>query len=85
MLHVVLDRQKKSKTILEKAFILYFAAFLSFCFLCKKNWKTGLLRSKIFALKYVCTVWYKKIKNFMLISKKQTCLSDKMLPRKVKI
>ncbi len=32
MLHVVLDRQKKSKTILEKAFILYFAAFLSFCF-----------------------------------------------------
>jgi hypothetical protein len=28
---------------------------------------------------------YKKIKNFMLISKKQTCLSDKMSQKKVKI
>jgi hypothetical protein len=26
-----------------------------------------------------------KIENFMLISKKQTCLSDKMPPKKVKI
>jgi hypothetical protein len=27
----------------------------------------------------------KKIENFMLTSKKQTCLSDKMPPKKVKI
>jgi hypothetical protein len=30
-------------------------------------------------------VGYKKIENFMLISKIPTCLSDKMLPKKVKI
>jgi hypothetical protein len=30
-------------------------------------------------------IGYKKIKNFMLISKMQTCLSDKMPPKKVKI
>ncbi len=30
-------------------------------------------------------IGYKKIKNFMLISKMQTYLSDKMPPKKVKI
>jgi hypothetical protein len=30
-------------------------------------------------------IGYQKIKNVMLISKKQTCLSDKMPPKKVKI
>jgi hypothetical protein len=30
-------------------------------------------------------IGYQKIKNFMLISKMQTYLSDKMLPKKVKI
>jgi hypothetical protein len=30
-------------------------------------------------------IGYKRIENFMLISKMQTCLSDKMPPQKVKI
>jgi hypothetical protein len=30
-------------------------------------------------------IGYKKIENFMLISKMQTCLCDKMPPKKVKI
>jgi hypothetical protein len=30
-------------------------------------------------------IGYQKIENFMLISKMQTCLSDKMPPKKVKI
>jgi hypothetical protein len=30
-------------------------------------------------------IGYQKIENFMQISKKQTCLSDKMPPKKVKI
>ncbi len=30
-------------------------------------------------------IGYQKIENFKLISKKQTCLSDKMPPKKVKV
>ncbi len=39
---------------------------------------------KIFFLE-IGHIGYQKIGNFMLISKKQTCLSDKMPPKKVKI
>jgi hypothetical protein len=39
---------------------------------------------KIFFLE-IGHMGYKKIENFMLISNKQTCLSDKMPPQKVKI
>jgi hypothetical protein len=39
---------------------------------------------KIFFLK-IGHIGYQKIENFMLNSKKQTCLSDKMAPKKVKI
>ncbi len=37
---------------------------------------------KIFFLE-IGHIGYQKIENFMLISKKQTCLSDKMPPEKV--
>jgi hypothetical protein len=39
---------------------------------------------KIFFLE-IGQIGYQKIENFMLISKMKTCLSDKMLPKKVKI
>jgi hypothetical protein len=39
---------------------------------------------KFFFLK-IGHIGYQKIENFMLNSKKQTCLSDKMAPKKVKI
>jgi hypothetical protein len=39
---------------------------------------------KIFFLE-IGHIGFQKIKNFMLISKKQICLSDKMPPKKVKI
>ncbi len=39
---------------------------------------------KIFFLE-IGHIRYQKIKNFKLISNKQTCLSDKMPPKKVKI
>jgi hypothetical protein len=39
MLYVVLDWQKISKTILEKAFFFYFVAFLSFFGFCVKKFE----------------------------------------------
>jgi hypothetical protein len=83
MLHVVLDWQKISKTILEKHFSLYCGTSIFFWFLCRKIGIKALLRGEIFFLK-LGHIGYQKIENFMLISKKQTCLSDKMLPKKVK-
>ncbi len=63
MLHVVLDRQKISNTILERHFSFFCGVFFL----------------------EIGHIGYQKIKTFKLISKKQTCLSDKMPPKKVKI
>jgi hypothetical protein len=51
--------------------------------LCQKIGKTAFLRDEFIFLEKG-HLGYQKIKNFMLILKKQTCLSDKMPPRKVK-
>jgi hypothetical protein len=48
MLYEVLDRQKISKTALEKA---VFVAFLSFFSFCVKNLKTGPSERKFFCFK----------------------------------
>ncbi len=72
MLHVVLDRQEISKTILEKAFFFIVWCFCLFSVFVWKNFEIDPSeRWKFFS-------WNRsqKIENFMLISKKQTCLSD---------
>ncbi len=79
MLHVVLDRQEKSKTILEKAFFFIFWRFYLFSDFVLLNFKIGPSeRWKFFSWNRSYRV--SKIENFMLMSKKQTCLSDKMPP-----
>ncbi len=42
LLHEVFERQKISKTILEKAFLFFFLAILYFLVLVSKNIKIGL-------------------------------------------
>jgi hypothetical protein len=85
MLHVVLDRQDICKTILEKAFFFIFFVFLSFFgFFVKKFQNRPFKEVNIFFLE-IGHIGYKKIENCMLISKKQTCQSGKMLSKRVKI
>ncbi len=83
MLNVVLNWHKISKTILEKAFFFILWNFYIFLVFVSKLWKTALLRGEIFFLEIGHT-GYRKIENFMQISKKQTCLSDKIPLIKVK-
>jgi hypothetical protein len=52
--------------------------------LCGKILKSALLRGENFFLE-IGHIGFQKIGNFMLISKKQTCLSEKMPQKKVKI
>ncbi len=66
---------------LRKGIFLHFVAI--FRFLCWKTGKTALLRGDFFAWNRSYRV--SKIENFMLISKMQTFLSDKMPIKKVKI
>ncbi len=80
MLHVVLDRQK---TILEKAFFLILWRFKLFGVFVSQNLKKALLRGEIF-FSWNRSYRVSKIENFILISNKQTCLSDKMPPKKLK-
>ncbi len=82
MLHVVLDRQEISKTILEKTFFLIFWRFYLFSVFVLLNFKIGpSQRWNFFSWNRPYRV--SKNREFMLISKKQTCLSDKMPPKKV--
>ncbi len=84
MLHVVLDRQKISKTILEKAFFFILWCYYLFSTFVLNNFKIGSSeRWKFFSWNWSYRV--SKSENFKLISKKQTCLSDKMPPKKVNI
>jgi hypothetical protein len=73
MLHVVLDRQKISETILEKAFFFILWRFYLFPVFVSQNLKKALLRGETFFHDIAC----QKIENVMLISKMPTCLSAK--------
>jgi hypothetical protein len=84
MLHVVLDRRKISKTILEKAFFFILWCFYLFSVFVSKNLKNVFLSGELFFLA-IGHMGYQKIKDFVLNSKKQTCLSDKMPPKKLKL
>ncbi len=78
LLHVVLDRLKINKTISAKAFFLIF-----WCFYLFLAFVSALLRGENF---FSWNRSYRVTKNqkFMLISKMQTYLCDKMPPKKVK-
>ncbi len=79
VIHVVLDRQKISKTVLEKAFFFIFWLFYLFLVFVLINSKISPSEVK-FIFFEIGHIGYPKIENFMLISKTQTCLSDKMPP-----
>ncbi len=84
MLHVVLNRQNISKTILEKAFFFIVWRFYLLMVFVLINFKIGPSEVNIFFLE-IGHIGYQKIENFMLVSKKQTCLSDKMPPKQLKL
>ncbi len=71
LLHVVLDWQKIYQIVLEKAIFSILLRFYPFLVLQRGELEIGHIR-------------HKKIANFMLIKKKQTCLGDKMPPTKDK-
>ncbi len=83
MLHAVFDRQKTSKTILEKAFFFILWRFYLFSVFVSQHLKTALLWGDFFLFE-IGHIRYQKI-DFKLISKKQTCLSNKMSQKTVKI
>jgi hypothetical protein len=76
MLHVVLDRQKISETILEKAFFFILWRFYLFPVFVSQNLKKALLRGETF-FHDIGRIACQKIENVMLIYKMPTCLSAK--------
>jgi hypothetical protein len=83
MLHAVLDRQKTTKTILEKAFFFILWRFYLFSVFVSQHLKTALLWGDFFLFEIGHTRYQKN--DFKLISKKQTCQSNKMSQKTVKI
>ncbi len=65
-----LDRQKISKTILDKEIFFILWCFYLFLVFVLINLKSALLRGEQCFLEYVGHIGYQKIKNFILISKK---------------
>ncbi len=83
--HIVLDQKKNSKNILEKAFSYILSGFFHNLDLVSKNFKNGLDERWKTIFLQVGYVGYKKVVNFMPISKILICHSNKMLATKVKI
>jgi hypothetical protein len=79
-----LDQKNSFKNILEKV-IFYILSRFFLRVLCPKKKKFTLQDLNFFFLEIGRSHWVSKIDNFMLISKSLICLSDKMLPKKVKL